>query len=113
MRIRKTDLASVPKATAEASADVRQRVTAARKTQAARNPRAQLNSRLRSKEIVDVSACDGKAKVLLSQAEALHDLSSRAYFKALKLARTIADLGGEPGVTESHMAEALQYMFPG
>ena len=36
-------------------------------------------------------------------------LSARAYHRLLKLARTIADLDGSPGVRAPHVAEALQY----
>jgi len=36
-------------------------------------------------------------------------LSARAYFKLIKVARTIADLGGEKDILPVHMAEALQY----
>jgi magnesium chelatase family protein len=37
------------------------------------------------------------------------DLSARAYYRVLKVARTIADLEGEESVTESHIAEAVSY----
>lgn len=36
-------------------------------------------------------------------------LSARAYFRVLKLARTIADLEGQHDILSSHIAEALQY----
>ena len=36
-------------------------------------------------------------------------LSARAYYRALKLARTIADLAGELNITPQHLAEAIQY----
>jgi len=36
-------------------------------------------------------------------------LSARAYHRVLKLARSIADLAGEPHLTPAHLAEALQY----
>jgi magnesium chelatase family protein len=36
-------------------------------------------------------------------------LSARAYHRVLKLARTIADLGGEERVQAHQVAEALQY----
>ena len=36
-------------------------------------------------------------------------LSARAYFKILKIARTIADLAEEAEIQESHLAEAVQY----
>ncbi len=36
-------------------------------------------------------------------------LSARAYHRVLKLARTIADLGGAETLGPVHIAEALQY----
>ena len=36
-------------------------------------------------------------------------LSARAYFKILKIARTIADLSEETWILSEHIAEAIQY----
>jgi len=36
-------------------------------------------------------------------------LSARAYHRVLKIARTIADLGGADALEVAHVAEAIQY----
>ena len=38
-------------------------------------------------------------------------LSARAYYRVLKVARTIADLDGAANVARIHAAEALTYRF--
>ena len=38
-------------------------------------------------------------------------LSARSYNKAIKLARTIADLAGLELITSHHVTEALQFRF--
>lgn len=47
-------------------------------------------------------------QILKNAADKLH-LSTRAYLKTLRVARTIADLSASPTVEASHVAEALQF----
>ena len=51
----------------------------------------------------------GETERLLRLAVEKHDLSARAYFRLIKVARTIADLAGSADIAVGHMAEALQY----
>ncbi|MDQ3516401.1 MAG: ATP-binding protein, partial [Gemmatimonadota bacterium] len=39
-------------------------------------------------------------------------LSARGYHRVIKVARTIADLDGDPSVHAPHVAEALRYRAP-
>ena len=50
-----------------------------------------------------------ESKDLLRSAAEKLDLSARAYYRMIKLARTIADLEGSEQITKNHIAEALQY----
>ncbi len=54
-------------------------------------------------------ALDASSLQLMRQAVEKFGLSARAYFKVIKVARTIADLAGEKVIAVGHMAEALQY----
>ncbi len=46
---------------------------------------------------------------LIRMAMGQMSLSARGYHRALKLARTIADLAGSENIQSVHLAEALQY----
>ena len=49
------------------------------------------------------------AKTLLHKAIEELGLSGRAYFRSIKVARTIADLEGSENIGVAHIAEALGY----
>ncbi|MGA7379529.1 MAG: hypothetical protein WBX03_01645 [Terriglobales bacterium] len=46
---------------------------------------------------------------LLERAMLQQSLTARAHDRILKVARTIADLEGVPGIEPKHIAEAIQY----
>ena len=50
-----------------------------------------------------------EAEQLVKKAVDELPLSARAYFRILKLSRTIADLEQAPDILPKHVAEALQY----
>ena len=59
--------------------------------------------------IETVADPDRESQSLLLQAAERFSLSARAYHRVLKVARTLADLGGSEKVTRPHIAEALSY----
>ncbi len=67
------------------------------------------NSEMNSEAVKNFCMIDEASKQLLRSAVNQMHLSARAYFRILKLARTIADLVGEEKISSAHTAEALQY----
>lgn len=96
---------------AEASEQIKQRVEAARQRQVQRfnGSTTKINSEIGVAEIKTVCRVDSDTQNLLRQAVDKMHLSTRAYHRTLKLARTIADLAGADNIAMGHVAEALQY----
>ena len=98
--------------TGETSAQIRERVVAARQRQQARfsgKARITCNARMGSKELKAYCALDEPTMELLQMAMSEMKLSARAYDRILKVARTIADLAGSESITADHISEAIQY----
>ena len=91
----------------EPSANVRERVSAARARQLVRQGKP--NVELGTKEVDRHCRADPAGETLLKQAISRLGLSARAYHRVLKLARTIADLAGAEAIAASHVAEAIGY----
>ena len=89
------------------SQDVRQRVILAREKQLTRCNTS--NAHLSPKEITQHCQLKIEDIVLLEQAVEHLQLSTRAYYRILKVARTIADLAGEKNIERHHLAEAISY----
>lgn len=98
-RVPTRDLRHAPRS--EGTAAVRARVIAAREFQSAHPVTPTLEGWLGSAE-------DDALKLLDRAVDAL-GLSARAYVKALRVARTLADLDADPRVRTKHVAEAVQY----
>ena len=97
--------------TGESSAQIRERVIAARRIQQQRfahKPRITCNARMATKEIKEFCALDAATKELLMNAMSEYNLSARAYDRILKVARTIADLAGAAQISSDHVSEAIQ-----
>ncbi len=67
------------------------------------------NGQMGNKQVKQFCPLSPEVKQFLNQAAKKFDLSARAYFKVIKVARTIADLAGQVDILPSHVAEAVQY----
>ena len=98
--------------TAEDSKSIRKKVISARNSQTARfseYPQIHTNSMMKNKHVKLFCRLTSEGKKLMKLAVEKHSLSTRSYFRILKVARTIADLANEKDVELEHLAEALQY----
>lgn len=96
---------------AERSDVVKERVELARAVQTKRFMSSNIlcNSDMRLAEIRKFCALDATSESLMRSAVDRMNLSARSYHRILKIARTIADIGGEDNINHNHIAEALQY----
>ena len=96
----------------ELSAQIRERVVAARQRQQARfrdRPKITCNARMSSRDLKRHCALDEPILELLKFAMSDLNLSARAYDRVLKVARTIADLAGMEKISGDHISEAIQF----
>jgi len=95
----------------EASALMRERISAARERQQTRLAASGVasNARMSHAQIRKFCQIDSTLGDLLQQAMEQLSLSARAYDRILKVARTIADLAGANRIEAPHLLEAIQY----
>ena len=95
----------------ETSAEILQRVMAARKLQAERYAGLDFdtNSNIPAKYMGRFCKVTPKGTRILKKVFDNMNLSARSYDKVLKVARTIADLDGDEIINEMHILEAVQY----
>jgi len=97
---------------AQTSTEIRKRVTAARQIQTVRfgsDGEIYTNSQMKNKMVKLYCQLDQDEIRLMKMAVEKHSLSTRSYFRILKVARTIADLEKKDKIKIEHLAEALQY----
>jgi magnesium chelatase family protein len=90
----------------ESTATVRERVMATRERQRARG---WVNALLPPTALREACALDEAGARLVADAVDRGGMSARGVHRALRVARTIADLGGDDRIATMHLAEALQY----
>jgi magnesium chelatase family protein len=109
-RLEYTEVMS-PAVGADATAEMRARVSEARERQRRRFEGAPIfcNAQMRAREMHEFCQLDEQSRSLLGLAVTKFGLSARAYDRILKMARTIADLEGAESVQTHHLSEAIQY----
>ncbi len=95
----------------ESSHIVRDRVQRARDIQTRRLAKESIctNAEMSSALVKKYCALSDDPMILLKNAVEQYDLSGRAYFRILNVARTIADLSGSEDIKIDHIAESIGY----
>lgn len=106
-----TDKLGIEVQSGKGSKQIREEVGMARKTQESRfkDDGIFTNSQMHNKHVKKYCKLGKDTEMLMRLAVEKHDLSARAYFRLIKVARTIADLENCADIAVVHMAEALQY----
>lgn len=97
---------------AETSQDISERVVTARAVQVERFrelPALYANAQMPSRMVREICQIDQPGQILIRKAMEKLQLSARAYDRILKVARTIADLGGSESIRIEHLAEAIHF----
>ncbi|MDE2721420.1 YifB family Mg chelatase-like AAA ATPase [Candidatus Palauibacter polyketidifaciens] len=97
-------------ASGDTSAVVRTRVSKARARAARRH--GTINARIPPVRLEEACRIDRGGRSLLRKAVTHLGLTARGYHRALRVARTIADLEGRGRVSEDHVAEAIRFRGP-
>jgi magnesium chelatase family protein len=91
----------------ESSTSIARRVASARDRQNERQ--GKMNRELSGREVDEVCRLDAAGELLLREASERFGWSARAYYRVLKVARSVADLAGDAMPKAAHVAEAIQY----
>ena len=101
----------------ETSAQIAQRVKAARDIQSARFAKlgvsARVNADAEGKLLDQIAMPDAEGKAFLARAAEKLNLTARGYHRVMRVARTITDLEGQENVGADQIAEAVSYRLIG
>lgn len=115
VNVNKVDYEKLSKqdSSAETSADIQKRVIVARDRQLKRFEKFKINkyynSEMNAKDIELLVVMQDDARATLALSSEKMQLSGRAFHRMIKVAMTIADLGGQDTISKEHILEALQY----
>ena len=95
----------------ESSACIRQRIVTAREMQQERfrGTAYCFNSEIKASDMERFCKLEREESLFMQKIYESMQLSTRAYHRILKVARTIADLEQEEGISQAHLAEAVCY----
>lgn len=99
------------KLTGDSSSEIRARVSAARAIQVARYKSAKIttNAAMGAKQVRECCRLDAESRGYLEHAMEEMNFSARAHDRILKVARTLADLGGSESIRPNDILEAIQF----
>lgn len=106
-RLKPEELTQIPNGTP--SAEIRERVIAARSRQSARLGANNINAKMSPRQLKELIVMDDDCKSFMQIAANKLSLSARVFDRLLKVAQTIADLNGSDQITKQNLAEAVQY----
>jgi len=103
------------KTSKNSSKKIKEKVQQARNAQLRRFRKHKLdlvaNSQMNNKQLKKICRLDKQCQQMLNKIMNQMELSARAYFRIIKISRTIADLEGEENIRPQHLAESAQYRF--
>ena len=101
----------VQSATGENSKTIRERVEKARNIQRIRfaGTKVVTNNEMTNEHIKKFCRLENDCLEIMKKAVTAFHFSARAYYRIIKVARTIADLSAEERIKPAHLAEAIQY----